>query len=663
MNPGITSRRPAIKGHRPLALGAALTASALVVGLLNPAFLSVSNLTGLLASAAPVVILALGVGLVVITGEIDISVGALFGTLAALLATLASPTHANLPIGAAVTIAVIAGSLVGLVNGVLTVYGRIPSIVATLGTMSVLRGLTEVILGGTWITDLPPSLRRLGTDSFLGLSLLTWTALVVALAGIALARRTRLGINFYAVGDHADSARFSRINVRATKILAFVISGGLVGVAVSFAVPQLSVVESNLGIGLELAAVTAVVVGGVSINGGRGTLLGVVLAAVLLGMVRSVLVFLKLGPAATYWEQAIHGACILFAVVGDRGGTHPPASDSHTTHQPNPLPIASALVAVLVAALWMVPEFVSPSIQASLLPQIAEVALLAVPMTLVIITGGIDLSIGSAMALSAVVAGIMHERGVPASACVAGAIGTGTLCGALNGLFVTRACVHPLVATLATLALFRGIAEGISGGRPISGFADLWTNLGAAPIAGLPAVLLPALAAAALAAVMLGRTTRGLDLYATGMNETAARYAGVPVDRLKSWVYTLSGAAAGIAACLFIARRNTAKADIAMGIELEVITACVLGGVSLAGGRGRILSVALGVALIHEIRQLVAWKWNHDELIQIVLGAALVASALPGLLRAKQRRSGRAATARMLHRTKLPLPGQERNSA
>lgn len=663
MNPGTTTSRAARAINRPLGLALAAVAAALTVGTLNHSFLSASSIAGLLSSTAPIIILSVGVGLVVITGEIDISVGAMFGTLAALLATLASPSHANLPAWASVAIVIAAGALAGLANGAITVYGKIPSIVATLGTMSILRGLTELILGGTWITDLPPQLRALGTGSFLGFSLSTWAAATVAAAAVFLARRTRAGLSLYAVGDHADAARLSRVNIATAKLLAFTTSGALVGVAVAFAVPQLSVVESNLGLGMELSAVTAIVVGGISIRGGRGTLLGVVLAAVLLGMVRSVLVYLKLGPAAAYWEQAIHGACILAAVLGDRAPPHQPHPDTHPARPPSPLPIAAALVAVLLAAWWTAPEFMSPSIQAALLSQIAEVALLAVPMTLVVLTGGIDLSVGSTMALSAVVAGIMHERGVPTSACLAGAIGTGALCGWLNGLFITRARVHPLVATLATLALYRGLAEGVSGGRPISGFPDLWTNLGAARIAGLPAVLMPAIAAAALAAVMLTRTTRGLDLYATGMNETAARYAGVPVDRLKSWAYTLAGTAAGIAACLFIARRNTAKADIATGIELEVITACVLGGVSLVGGRGRIVGVALGVALIHEIRQFVAWKWSHDELIQIVLGAALVTSALPGLLRPALHRSNPTAARGMLDRVN-PIPlDRERNSA
>ncbi len=616
---------------------------ALAVGAFNPTFLSPNNITSLFTSVAPIIIMSVGVGLVVISGEIDISVGAMFGTLAALLATLASPTHANLPAPVAVAIVVAAGALIGLLNGSVTVLGRTPSIVATLGTMSILRGLTELILGGNWITDLPPSLRLLGTGSILRVPLLVWVAIAVAASGALLARRTRFGLGLYAVGDNTDAATLSRVNSARTKIAAFAVSGALVGLATSFSVPQLSVVESNLGVGMELAVVTAIVVGGVSIRGGRGGLLGVVVAAVLLGMVRSVLIFLKLGPAAAYWELAIHGACILAAVLSDRTPAHRPAPDTHAQRPPNPLPIAAALGVLMLAAWLIAPDFTTLQIQATLLSQIAEVALLAVPMTLVILTGGIDLSVGSTMALAAVVAGLLHERGMPAPACASAALTTGALCGSLNGLFITRARVHPLVTTLATLALYRGLAEGFSGGRPISGFSTGWTNLGTAQVLGIPVVLFPALIAAAVAAITLARTTQGLGLYAAGMNETAARYAGVPVDRLKFWAYTLSGSAAGLAACLFIARRNTAKADIASGIELEVITACVLGGVSLAGGRGRILGVALGLALIHEIRQSVAWKWSHDELIQIVIGAALVASAVPRLLRSILHRTSHAA--------------------
>lgn len=639
MSPSIALKALVAQRATSLALAGALIA--VVVGLKNPAFLSATSLSGLLAAVAPIIIMSVGVGLVVIAGEIDISVGSMFGTLAALLGVLSSPAHAAMPVWLVILLVVVAGALAGFVNGAITVWGGVPSIVTSLGTMSVLRGLTELILGGEWVTDLPPSLRAIGTDAFLGLPISVWIAVAAVAAGLILTRRTALGVALYAVGDHAAAARLARVSPRRTKLAAFTLSGALVGVAVVGSVPQLAVVESGLGVGMELAVVTAIVVGGVSISGGKGSLAGVAVAALVLGMVRPVLLFLKLGPSATFWELAIQGACILAAVLFDRSSIAPtPAVDTAAERSRRPWPIAGVLLTVLVVAWLKAPDFASPSVQASLLPQLAEVALLAIPMTLVILTGGIDLSVGSTMALAAVVAGLLHEAGIHPAISTGAAIGVGALCGSLNGLFVTRARIHPLVVTLATLALYRGLAQGISGGRPISGFSESWTSLGTANILGLPLVLVPAIGAGALAALTLARSTWGIGLRAIGMNERAARYCGIRVDSRKVWAYTLAGAAAGLSACLYIARRNTAKADVGTGIELEVITACVLGGVSLSGGRGGIAGVAIGALLIHEIRQLAAWLGYHDEVIQIVLGAVLITSVMIGeLTRARGGRS------------------------
>ena len=405
---------------RVVGLLAAIVAAVLGVGVANPAFLAWGSLAGVLTAVAPIVILGVGVGLVVIAGEIDISVGSLFGTLAALLAVLASPTHAAWPVWLSVLIVALAGGAAGLVNGALTVYGRVPSIVVTLGTLSILRGVTEFILGGAWVTDLPPGLRVLGTGAIANIPLAVWAAAAVVFGGWWLSRRTRLGVQMYAVGDSVHAARYARIRSGRVKMLAFTISGALVGVAVVMSVPQLSVVESGLGIGMELAAVTAIVVGGVSISGGRGSLLGVAAAAVLLGLVRPALIFVPRAFAESgtrdigasnvasniaSWEQAVHGACILLAVLLDRSASsRATPMDAVATRQTPPWGLAGLLAAVLLAARWASPEFVNAGVQADLLPQLAEIALLAVPMTLILLTGGIDLSVGSAMALAAVAA-------------------------------------------------------------------------------------------------------------------------------------------------------------------------------------------------------------------------------------------------------------------
>ncbi|MCX7012895.1 MAG: ABC transporter permease, partial [Candidatus Sumerlaeota bacterium] len=274
------------------------------------------------------------------------------------------------------------------------------------------------------------------------------------------------------------------------------------------------------------------------------------------------------------------------------------------------------------------PAFIGLAAQIELSTHIWELALLALPMTLIIITGGIDLSVGSAMALSAVALGMSFRAGAPPFAAAALALLAGAGCGALNGWFIASVRVHPLIVTLATLAAFRGMAEGVSEAAPISGFPDGFTGTLAGSVMGAPVPALLFLLFALAAALVLTKTPFGRSLYAIGHNETAARFSGLSVDRIKWRIYTLSGAMAGLAAILYVARRNTAKADIGANMELEVITAVVLGGASIFGGRGNIVGTLLGVLLIHETREFITWHWARNEWNAIVIGALLIASVL-----------------------------------
>ena len=290
--------------------------------------------------------------------------------------------------------------------------------------------------------------------------------------------------------------------------------------------------------------------------------------------------------------------------------------------------LAALIAALMIGAAVVDPRFVSWKTQIALSSHVWELALLAVPMTAIIITAGIDLSVGSAMALSAVVLGLAYQAGANAWLAAACGIVAGALCGTFNGLAVAWLRVHPLIVTLATLAAFRGVAEGISLGRPISGFPASFTVLGLGTIAGVPiAGVIVALIATA-AGLALARTPSGLSLYAIGHNPAASRFSGLPVARLTVALYALSGTCAGLAAAIYVARRNTAKADLGTGLELDVITAVVLGGTSIFGGSGRIIGTMLGVLAIHETREFVGWHWEHEELNAIVVGVLLIAAVL-----------------------------------
>lgn len=304
-------------GARRAGVGLALVLLLAGVCIANPSFASLENLRDLLVQSAPVIIVACAMTLVILVGEIDISTGSLLGALAALIGVLSSPSHLALPAPAVVALTLLAGASVGLINGLLVTLGRVPSIVATLGMLTILRGITELVLAGNWITDLPPGIRSLGTGTLVGLPLCIWAAILTAAILWFVTRATPLGLHLRAVGGNQHAATLARISVTRTKLLAFTLVGLLTGVAALVSVPQLSVIESGIGVGFELVVVTAVVVGGTSITGGVGTITGTVLAALLLGSIRTALVFLKVGEMATFWERAIHGVFILTAVFID----------------------------------------------------------------------------------------------------------------------------------------------------------------------------------------------------------------------------------------------------------------------------------------------------------------------------------------------------------
>ncbi len=296
------------------AVGLVLIVTAIAVCIVNPQFASLENVRDLLVQIAPVVIVGCGMTVVIMVGEIDISVGSIFGVLAAVMGLASSPQHLGFSAPVVVAMTIAAGAMAGLVNGLLVTVGRVPSIVATLGMLTIVRGVTELSLGGNWITDLPPAIRAIGTERALGLPWSVWVAAVVVIVSVAVMRWTTIGVKVRAVGGNADAAKLARVSVTKVKLFAFVILGLLTGVAAVVSVPQQSVIEAGIGNGFELVVVTAVVVGGTSIRGGVGGIVGTVLAAILLGSIRTGLVFLKLGEMATFWERAIQGMFILAAV-------------------------------------------------------------------------------------------------------------------------------------------------------------------------------------------------------------------------------------------------------------------------------------------------------------------------------------------------------------
>jgi rhamnose transport system permease protein len=259
----------------------------------------------------------------------------------------------------------------------------------------------------------------------------------------------------------------------------------------------------------------------------------------------------------------------------------------------------------------------------------AEVGLVALPMTFIIITGGIDLSVGSILGLCAIVLGVIwHNLGLPLEVAIGVTLLIGALAGAINGWFITRVGVPPLIMTLATLALYRGLAEGISQARSVRGYPEWFFRLGQGEVLGVPTQLWLLLVAIVLAAIVLAYTAFGRSLYAIGHNELAARFSGIPVDRYKLAIYTLSGFMAGLAGYIFVSRVSTTRSDMGTGLELDVIAAVVLGGTSIFGGTGSIAGTVLGVILIQLLKNGLALTGVKGDATIVVIGAVLILSIL-----------------------------------
>jgi rhamnose transport system permease protein len=258
-----------------------------------------------------------------------------------------------------------------------------------------------------------------------------------------------------------------------------------------------------------------------------------------------------------------------------------------------------------------------------------EAGIIAVAMTFIIVSGGIDLSVGSILGLSAIVLGMAwKDLGLPLPLAMLLAVVVGAACGAINGVIIIKSRMPPMIATLGTLALYRGLAEGISQARSVRGYPEWFYVLGQGEFGGIPTQLWVLATVAAAGAIVLGFTTFGRVTYAIGSNETAGRFSGMPIDRAKFWIYTFSGLMAGVAATIFVSRVSTTRSDMGTGIEMDVISAVVLGGTSIFGGRGTMTGTVLGLLLIQALKNGLTLAGIKGDGTIIVIGAILILTIL-----------------------------------
>jgi len=261
---------------------------------------------------------------------------------------------------------------------------------------------------------------------------------------------------------------------------------------------------------------------------------------------------------------------------------------------------------LLIYATISVPHFASPFNLSQAAAGVSEKAMLLLPMALLIIAREIDLSVASMLALTSVALGMLVQAGVPILPATFIVLLFGGVLGAFNGLMVTWLGLPSLVVTLGTLAMFRGIGYILIGSRSINQFPDALTdfginNVGETP---LPWTIVPFLILAPLFAVVLQRTPIGRRIYAIGGNPDAALYSGVKTQKLRFWLFVLSGLVCAIAGVVFTARLANARANNAVGFELDVITIVLLGGINVFGGRGRLTGVLWALCLIAIVRNV-----------------------------------------------------------
>lgn len=287
------------------------------------------------------------------------------------------------------------------------------------------------------------------------------------------------------------------------------------------------------------------------------------------------------------------------------------------------------MLAAVAFLSWRSDKFLTTDNIINQLRLVAEIGLIALPMTYIIVTGGIDLSVGSIVGLCAILLGHSWQNwGFPLEIAIVFSLSIGMLAGLLNGLMIVYVRVPPLIMTLATLTFYRGLALGISEARSVRGYPDWFFSIGQGQLLNIPVQLWILGFAIIITAVILARTVFGRTLYAIGNNETAARFSALPVDRVKLMIYTFSGFMAGLAAWVFVSRVTTTRSDMGSGWELDAIAAVVLGGTSIFGGSGSIIGTIFGLILIQLLKNGLSLSGVTTDATIMVIGVVLIFSIL-----------------------------------
>ena len=278
----------------------------------EPRFATLGNISNILLDVSQTVIVGIGMTMVILTAGIDVSVGS---ALAVCAVVVARAVNAGVSLPVAVVIGLVTGTVIGFVNGLLIAIGHIHPIIVTLGMLNILRLVSFKLQGGSWITGIPSTLSYLGSGSLLGFPVSWWIAVALVIVAALFLRQRPSGRHLYAIGGNAESARLAGISIRRMTLFVYALTGFLVGLAAAIYVGGQGQVQTNAGMGFELQVIAAVVIGGTSILGGKGSVIGTLLGALLVGTIDNALIVVNAPPLL---QGLVLGVLILLALGLDR---------------------------------------------------------------------------------------------------------------------------------------------------------------------------------------------------------------------------------------------------------------------------------------------------------------------------------------------------------
>ncbi len=601
-------------------------------------------LIDILNHSSRTIILALGMTLVIAVRGVDLSVGSVMAIAGATAAVLITDGYSPL---AALSAALLIAALAGLWNGLLVSTLGVQPIVATLILMVAGRGIAQMITGGQITTFHNSTLSFLGNGRLLFLPFPFLLAITLFTATLLIVRKTALGLLIEAVGANPIASRLA--GVRATTLIAgtYLFAACCAALAGVLHASNIKAADPfHAGINAELAAIFAAVVGGTSLTGGRFSLTGAVIGGLLIQTLTATMYARNISADVAPLPQALVIIAVCLGGTTLRG-VRPAACSSlqppslFLTRFPPTFAAAAILLLMLLFGALRYPHFASLSTLASLLNDYAFLGVAAIGATLVILAGGVDLSPGAVIACTSILIATLTSRGVHPLPTFAISLGAGTAFGASMGVLIHRFKLPAFMVTLAGMFAARATgflihpqSEGIT--HPFyAALRNTALHLGPAELSIGSLTFLALLFAAW---ILLTRTPFGRSIYALGGHERSARVMGLPIARTRITTYALAGLCSALAGCLFSMYKESGDPASAIGLELDIIAAVVIGGTLLSGGVGTIWGTLIGVLILGLIRTFIdfegtlsaAWTSIATGMLLLVFVALQRGTALLG---------------------------------